>query len=70
VVLGLEDSVLLLGCLNVTVLAIHDEVVVEAPEEKADEVKEWLTTCMVEGMAVFLREVPVKVEIAVNDSWS
>ncbi|MDP6065099.1 MAG: DNA polymerase, partial [SAR202 cluster bacterium] len=51
------------------VLAIHDEVVVEAPEEKAHEVKEWLTTCMVEGMAAFLREVPVKVEIAVKDSW-
>ena len=51
------------------VLAIHDEIVVETPAEKAHEVKEWLTTCMVEGMAAFLREVPVKVEIAVKDSW-
>jgi DNA polymerase-1 len=51
------------------VLAIHDEIVVEAPEEKAHETREWLTTCMVEGMAAFLQEVPVKVEIAVKDSW-
>ena len=51
------------------VLAIHDEIVVETPAEKAHEVKEWLTTCMVEGMAAFLRDVPVKVEIAVKDSW-
>ena len=51
------------------VLAIHDEIVVEAPEEKVDEVKEWLTVCTVEGMNAFLREVPVKVEIAVKDSW-
>ena len=51
------------------VLAIHDEIVIQTPAEKAHEVKEWLTTCMVEGMAAFLREVPVKVEIAVKDSW-
>ena len=51
------------------VLAIHDEIVVETPAEKAHEVKEWLTTCMVEGMAAFLRDVPVEVETAVRDSW-
>jgi DNA polymerase-1 len=48
------------------VLAIHDEIVVEAPEEKANEVKEWLTKCMVEGMGDVLKEVPVAVAVEVR----
>ena len=32
------------------VLAIHDEIVVEAPAEKAREAKAWLVRCMREAM--------------------
>ena len=48
------------------VLAIHDEVVVQARVDKADEAKESLTSCMVEGMGDVLKEVPVAVAVEVR----
>ena len=48
------------------ILVIHDEIVVEVRADKADETKEWLTTCMVEGMEDVLKEVPVAVAVEVR----
>jgi DNA polymerase-1 len=62
----------------VPILAVHDEVVVECPEEQAQEVKAWLVKAMVDGMDEVLNSgpdtdnlerVPVKVEVEVVDSW-
>jgi DNA polymerase-1 len=62
----------------VPILAVHDEVVVECPEEQAEEVKAWLVKAMVDGMDEVLNSgldtghperVPVKVEVEVVDSW-
>jgi DNA polymerase I len=62
----------------VPILAVHDEVVVECPEEQAEEVKAWLVKAMVDGMEEVLNSgldtdnlerVPVKVEVEVVDSW-
>ena len=62
----------------VPILAVHDEVVVECPEEQAEEVKAWLVKAMVDGMEEVLNpglgtdhpeRVPVKVEVEVVDSW-
>jgi DNA polymerase I len=62
----------------VPILAVHDELVVECPEEQAAEVKAWLVKAMVDGMDEVLNSgldtdnlerVPVKVEVEVVDSW-
>jgi DNA polymerase I len=61
----------------VPILAVHDEVVVECPEEQAEEVKVWLVKAMVDRMDEVLNsgldtdnleQVPVKVEVEVVDS--
>jgi DNA polymerase-1 len=46
------------------ILAIHDEIVIESPEEKAEDAKAWLIVCMVKGMEEVLEEVPVTVAVA------
>jgi len=51
------------------VLTVHDEIVIEAPYELADEATEWLENCMKDGMGEFLREVPVEVDVTVKESW-
>jgi DNA polymerase-1 len=51
------------------VLAIHDEIIVEAPAEKAREAEEWLVRCMREAMEEYLKEVPVMVDAEVRRTW-
>lgn len=51
------------------VLAVHDEIVVEAPEEEAQRALDWLTGAMREGMGLVLPEVPVEVEGGVFRDW-
>jgi DNA polymerase-1 len=62
----------------VPILAVHDEVVVECPEEQAEEVKDWLEKAMVDGMEEVLNSglgtdhperVPVKVKVKVVNRW-
>ena len=48
------------------VLAIHDEIVIEVPEERAEDAKAWLIECMVKGMEEVLEEVPVIVAVDVR----
>ena len=48
------------------VLAIHDGIVVEVPEERAKDAKAWLIGCMVKGMEEVLKEVPVAVAVEVQ----
>ena len=59
------------------VLAVHDEIVVECPEEQAEEVKAWLERAMVDGMEEVLEgsdqpesRVPVEVETRVSKTWA
>jgi DNA polymerase-1 len=49
---------------------VHDELVVEAPEGVADEVATVLKTVMEDAGRVYLKEVPVVVEVAVDDAWT
>jgi DNA polymerase-1 len=51
------------------VLAVHDEVVVEAPEEAALGARAWLEEAMRRGMGAVLKEVPVEVEAGVYLDW-
>jgi len=59
------------------ILAIHDEIVVEADEDKAEEAQAWLKAAMVEGMERALNDpdpedpgVPVEVEASTGKSWA
>src|SRR5262245_18863054 len=51
------------------VLAVHDEIVVEADEDKADAAAAWLRAAMVDAMAPLIDPVPVEVEVKVASSW-
>jgi DNA polymerase I-like protein with 3'-5' exonuclease and polymerase domains len=51
------------------VLAVHDEIVVEADAGQADAVAKWLKTAMVEAMAPLIAPVPVEVEVKVARTW-
>ena len=51
------------------IIACHDEIVVEAPAEQAEAAKVWLVNAMVEGMALYVKSVPVVVEATVGPSW-
>lgn len=53
----------------VPVLAVHDEIVVEAPAGEAQKAAAWLKFAMLAGMAEFLRRVPVEVEVKISDTW-
>ena len=52
------------------ILAVHDEIVVEAPKDKANEAAEWLETAMKTGMQEILREVPVEVEVTIGETYA
>lgn len=51
------------------VLTVHDELVVEGPEESAAETGAWLKKAMVDGMSQILTAVPVDVEVSANQTW-
>jgi hypothetical protein len=51
------------------VLAVHDEIVVEVPEEQAERAKAWVARGMVDAMAPLIDPVPVEVEAKVGQTW-
>jgi DNA polymerase-1 len=57
-------------CSNaVPVLAVHDEIVVECPENDAIAVQAWLRQCMLDAMAPLVAPIPVEVEVSVGHTW-
>jgi DNA polymerase-1 len=51
------------------VLAVHDEIVVEADAGMADAVVSWLKTAMLEAMTPLLDPVPVEVSVTIGANW-
>ena len=51
------------------VLAVHDEIVVEAGAEQVEAVTAWLKAAMVDALAPLLDPVPVEVEVKVGRTW-
>jgi DNA polymerase-1 len=51
------------------VVMVHDELVVEAPEDQVEAAAGWLTQAMTDGMEPTLDPVPVVVEVSVGPSW-
>jgi DNA polymerase I-like protein with 3'-5' exonuclease and polymerase domains len=48
---------------------VHDEIIVEAPEGEAEDVRRTVQTVMVDAMATLFPQVPVEVEANVCASW-
>jgi DNA polymerase I-like protein with 3'-5' exonuclease and polymerase domains len=49
---------------------IHDEILLEAPEDQAEQAAGILKAVMIEAGSAFLKKVPVEVEVAIADSWA
>ena len=48
---------------------VHDEIVVECPSDKAEEVKEALEHAMIQAGHIVLKHVPVEVEGEIGERW-
>ncbi len=44
------------------ILVVHDEIVIERPIHDADEARQWLEGCMVDGLSKYISKVPIAVE--------
>ncbi len=54
------------GLASRLILQVHDELIVEAPEEECDRVKRLLVECM-EG--VLALDVPLKIDLSMGRDW-
>jgi DNA polymerase-1 len=52
------------------VLCIHDELLVEAPADRAHEVRAVVVAAMREGMEEFVSSVPIEVEAKIQEAWA
>ena len=48
---------------------MHDEILLEVPTDDAEEAKEVLENCMIEGMKKIIRDIPVIVETSISNNW-
>lgn len=51
------------------IACVHDEIILEAPAVKAQEVKALLQRVMQEAGRKYVKKVPLKVDVEVSDSW-
>jgi DNA polymerase-1 len=51
------------------VLAVHDEILVEADAGQAGAVASWLKAAMMDAMAPLIDPVPVEVEVRIAQTW-
>lgn len=52
------------------VMSIHDELVIEAPSEKVDLIKQQIESQMVSTAKKYCDDVPMKVELKSGDNWT
>ena len=57
-----------LGCGSL-LMNIHDEVVVEVPENKAQEVAETVQKIMADSLSYFLTEIKGGASVSIEDHW-
>jgi DNA polymerase-1 len=51
------------------ILAVHDEIVIEADTGQAGAVAAWLRRAMIDAMAPLINPVPVEVEVKIRRTW-
>lgn len=49
---------------------VHDEILLEAPEGRADQAAQILQKVMEQAGQQYLRKVPVKAEVVIVSSWA
>jgi len=54
---------------TISVLAVHDEIVVECDEGQAPAVRPWLRTAMLDGMIPLVAPVSVEVVVKTGKTW-
>lgn len=59
----LGDEAFLVAC-------VHDEIVLEAVEDKVEHYKNILESCMKEAAETILKEVPAKADANYGDNWA
>ncbi|MEI8258637.1 MAG: DNA polymerase, partial [Deltaproteobacteria bacterium] len=52
------------------VMVVHDEVLAEGPVAQAAQAKEIIEACMVEGMSMYVTDVPIVVEADIRATWA
>jgi len=49
---------------------VHDEILLESPQEKAQEISHFLKETMIKAGKKFIQQVPIEVDIAIAKNWS
>ena len=52
------------------IATVHDEVVVECPEQEVEKVRALMIDTMREAMGELFPEVPIEVDASIGDSWA
>lgn len=60
----------LLGAEARIIGTVHDEVILEVPEEKANDAAVILRETMIEAGKTYLSRVPVEVEDTIGETWA
>lgn len=50
-------------------VAVHDEIVLEVPDEDVEEAKEFLKNVMIDGMEEIIKSIPIEVEVKAAKYW-
>ena len=51
------------------ILVVHDEIVLEVPQELANKAAQCLSNCAVRAAKPILAPIPVEVEVEILNSW-
>ena len=51
------------------VAVVHDEILLEVPEDEAEEAKNILESCMIEGMQTIVKDIPIVVDSTISNNW-
>jgi len=49
---------------------VHDEIILEVAEEKANDAAAILERTMIEAGKAYLSKVPVEVEVTIGETWA
>ncbi|MGA2225933.1 MAG: DNA polymerase [Syntrophobacteraceae bacterium] len=49
---------------------VHDEIILEVPEEKTKDAAAILRATMIEAGKTYLSRVPIVVEVTIGDTWA
>ena len=49
---------------------VHDEIILESPQEKAQEIFHFLKETMIKAGKIYIQQVPIEVDIVIAKNWS